>query len=300
MYSLKFGRVSRQLFTAMVFVFLAPATLFSQNQIPASDFRRHIADEGHPNTPMGPVLVTTGTFGLLTELTEENVKIEQWPTNIIPPEAITTLEEIKDMVTLTRMSRGMPIVKGSIGTKNYNPPAPGIAPHMKVVAVRTLTDDVIGPPLRPGNRVDVIGVFKRRDRSTNLITTNSRTFLKGVQVYSIGNRTTIDNDAKPRTSAASSIVGLLVTAKQSKALVFASDNGGIKLVLRGDDVENTGEVGSLDEVREMISEEEAEDIKVFQEIKNLRAHLDKQQQVLQQFKKRLEQLERLEQAEPSK
>ena len=241
----------------------------------------------------------TGTFGKLTELTEENVKIEQWPTNIIPAEAITTLEEIKDMVTLTRMSRGMPIVKGSIGTKNYNS-APGIAPHMKVVAVRTLADDVIGPLLKPGNRVDVIGVFKRRDRSTNLITTNSRTFLKGVQVYSIGNRTTIDNDAKPRTSAASSIVGLLVTAKQSKALVFASDNGGIKLVLRGDDVENTGEVGSLDEVREMISEEEAEDIKVFQEIKNLRAHVDKQQQVLQQLKKRLDQLERLKQAESSK
>lgn len=299
MYSLKFGRVRRQLFTAMVFVFLAPAILFSQDQIPAGRTQGSFKSMEQSSTPMGPVLVATDTLNLRTELTDENVKIEQWPTNIIPPEAITTLEEIKDMVTLTRMSRGMPIVKGSIGTKNYNF-APGIAPHMKVVAVGTLADDVIGPPLRPGNRVDVIGVFKRRDRSTNLITTNSRTFLKGVQVYSIGNRTTIDNHAKPRTSAASSIVGLLVTAKQSKALVFASDNGGIKLVLRGDDVENTGEVGSLDEVREMISEEEAEDIKVFQEIKNLRAHLDKQQQVLQQLKKRLDQLERLEQAESSK
>jgi len=117
---------------------------------------------------------------------------------------------------------------------------------------------------------------------------------------SIGNRTRIDSDAKPGTSPASTIVGLLVTSKQSEALVFAQDNGSIKLVLRGDDVENTGGVGSLDEVREMISQEEAEDIKIFQEIQKLRDSVDLQQQVMQQFKKRLDQLERLEQVESAK
>jgi len=298
MYSLKFGRVRRQLFTAMVFVFLAPAILFSQDQIPAGRTQGSFKSMEQSSTPMGPVLVATDTLNLRTELTDENVKIEQWPTKVIPPEAITTLEEIKDMVTSTRMNRGMPIVKGSIVHKNSLSPI--ILPNMKVVAVRVAASNTIGPPLRPGNRVDVIGSFKRRDRSTNLITTNSRTFLKGVQVYSIGNRTRIDSDAKAGTSPASTIVGLLVTEKQSEALVFAVDNGSIKLVLRGDDVENTGGVGSLDEVREMISQEEAEDIKIFQEIQKLRARVDKQQQVMQQFKKRLDQLEHLEQAEPAK
>ena len=208
-----------------------------------------------PVTPMGPVVLAASQLNLRTQLTDENVKIENWPTNIIPPDAVTSLEEIKDMVTLAPMSQRMPIMKGSIQHKNKST-GPPIPPNMKVVAVRVSADDTIGNLLNPGDRVDVIGVFKQRNRTTNQTSTKSRTFLKALQVYSIGNKTRVDSSEKSGNGSASSIVGLLVTEKQSEALVFVQDTGSIKLVLRGDDVENDGEVGELDEIEKIVAKKE--------------------------------------------
>ena len=165
-----------------------------------------------PVTPMGPVVLAASQLNLRTQLTDENVKIENWPINIIPPEAVTSLDEIKDMVTLAPMSQRMPIMKGSIQHKNKST-GPPIPPNMKVVAVRVSADDTIGNLLNPGDRVDVIGVFKQRSRTNSRSSTKSRTFLKALQVYSIGNKTRVDSSEKNGNGSASSIVGLLVTEK---------------------------------------------------------------------------------------
>ena len=208
-------------------------------------------------TPMGTVLVATGSLDLKAVLTEENVKIESWPSSIIPPDAVSDIEEITDMVTMTRMSQGMPIVRGAIQHRNtlIRPTIPG---NMKVFAIRLAADDTFGNLLEPGNKVDVIGVFKQRDSKTNQTTTTSRTFLKALQVYSINSKTRIDTSEKSENQSRTSIVGLIVTEKQSEALVFVQDTGSIKLVLRGDDVENNGEVEQLEEIKSEILKQEDE------------------------------------------
>ena len=129
---------------------------------------------------------------------------------------------------------------------------------MKVFAIRLAADDTFGNLLEPGNKVDVIGVFKQRDSKTNQTTTTSRTFLKALQVYSINNKTRIDTSEKSENQSRTSIVGLIVTEKQSEALVFVQDTGSIKLVLRGDDVENNGEVEQLEEIKSEILKQEDE------------------------------------------
>ena len=209
--------------------------------------------------PRGPVLLASTDLGLHEKLTEENVTLENWPIDTIPEGAVTTLEEITDMVTKTRMSPGIPIVHNAIQHKNisFSPPIPK---GMKVVAVRVAAHDTIGNLLRPGNKVDVIGVFKQRNPVTNQRTTNSRTFLKALEVYSIGNKTEIDPSEKGPNQNASSIVGLLVTQKQSEALVFVQDTGSIKLVLRGDDVENNGDVGHLQDLQEELANSESQQV----------------------------------------
>ena len=208
-------------------------------------------------TPMGTVLVATGSLDLKAVLTEENVKIESWPSSIIPPDAVSDIEEITDMVTMTRMSQGMPIVRGAIQHRNTLI-RPTIPENMKVFAIRLAADDTFGNLLEPGNKVDVIGVFKQRDSKTNQTTTTSRTFLKALQVYSINNKTRIDTSEKSENQSRTSIVGLIVTEKQSEALVFVQDTGSIKLVLRGDDVENNGEVEQLEEIKSEILKQEDE------------------------------------------
>jgi len=208
------------------------------------------ADADPAESPRGPVLLASEDLSLYDKLTEENVKLENWTLDTIPENAVTSLEEIADMVTTTRLSPGIPIVRSAIQHKNLSTD-PKIPDGMKVVAVRVAADDTIGNLLRPGHKVDVIGVFKGRDRTSNRTTTNSRTFLKALEVYSIGNKTTHDStETASGNSNASSIVGLLVTQKQSEALVFVQDTGSIKLVLRGDDDENDGEVGQLEDIRQ--------------------------------------------------
>ena len=219
--------------------------------------RRAVA--GPSETPHGPVLLASADLGIHEKLTEENVKLENWALNTIPPDAITSLEDIADMVTTTRMSPGIPIVRGAIEHKSVVT-RPDIPPNMKVVAVRVAADDTIGNLLRPGHKVDVIGVFKARDQNTGQTTTNSRTFLKALDVYSIGNKTTNDSSESANgNSNASSIVGLLVTQKQSEALVFVQDTGSIKLVLRGDDAENNGEVGELEDLQKQLASRDSGD-----------------------------------------
>jgi len=63
-----------------------------------------------PAIEMGPVLVAADHLDIYSKLTEENVKIENWPANIIPENAATSLEDIKDTIVLSRLSKGMPIV----------------------------------------------------------------------------------------------------------------------------------------------------------------------------------------------
>jgi len=82
--------------------------------------------------------------------------------------------------------------------------------------------------------------------------------LKALQVYSINNKTRIDTSEKSENQSRTSIVGLIVTEKQSEALVFVQDTGSIKLVLRGDDVENNGEVEQLEEIKSEILKQEDE------------------------------------------
>ena len=214
-----------------------------------------IADDGAA-AARGPVLLATGTLDMRTPLTEENVKIENWPVSIIPPDAVTSFEEVNEMVTLTRLSQGMPIIKTAIQHKS-TATTPPIGINMKVVAVRVSADDTIGNLLNPGDKVDVIGIFKKRNPATNLTTTESLTFLKALRVYSIGNKTTAESNEQGGNENASSIVGLLVTEKQSEALVFVQDTGKIKLVLRGDTEENTGEVGPLEDLDKLAAEKAA-------------------------------------------
>ena len=155
--------------------------------------------------------------------------------------------------------------------------------NMKVVAVRLPADDVIGPSLNIGDSVDVVGVFKKHNFKTNR-TTISQTFLRGVRVYSIGNRTI------KAGSSTSSIVGLLVTDKQAEALVFVQDNGSIKLTLRDDDAENDGSVGPLEEIRKKLIP--AEDFNAHLEIKRLQTIVDTQRRTIEKLKNRLKEIEK--------
>lgn len=205
------------------------------------------SSSSQPATKMGPVLVAADHLDIHAPLTEENVKIENWPANIIPEDAVTSMEEIADMIVLSRLSKGMPIVSSqTVNEKEHTKNRLAIPEGFKVVAIKVAGDDTISGLLNPGDKVDVIGFFKKRDRDGQT-QTSSKTFLKALRVWSVDGSVQANREQGGNGNG-SAIVGVLVNEKQSEDIYFAQKTGEIKLVLRGDYVEGDEDVEDLSDL----------------------------------------------------
>ncbi len=192
-----------------------------------------------PAPKTGPVLVAANQFDHGTLLTEENLKVEEWPLQIIPENAVTDLEEVKNMAITTRLSKGLAILKTDIVNKNEIRNL-AIPPGFKVVAIKVAADDTFNGLLAPGDKVDVIGVVRLRDETNSgKNTTISETFLKNITVFSV-NENMRAGGARELTGAKNnSIVSVLVNERQSEKIVLIQKVAQLKLVLRGDGLEDS-------------------------------------------------------------
>ena len=212
-----------------------------------------------PVTKMGPVLVAADHLDMHTLLTAENVKIENWPANIIPEDAATSIEDIEGKVNMARMTKGMPLVTTTlINEKDRD--IMNIPPGFKVVAIKVSGDDTLCGLLQPGDKVDIIGFFKKRGRTGQMQTT-SRTFLKALQVFSINNSMSAGATRDGQgTGSGGAIVSLLVNEKQSEDIYYVQKTGEIKLVMRGDFHEGDNDSESLSDIMDWDSKEELAEI----------------------------------------
>lgn len=204
-----------------------------------------------PAQEMGPVMVASGDIDVKAVLDETCVKLENWPKSIIPPGVATSLEEITDMSTRERLSPGAPIFKDKLIHKNQKIEI-DIPEGMKLVSVKVPPEDHVCGLLNPGDKVDVIGLFKRRKKDGTQ-QTMSRTFLKALQVFSINSRMTNDRgmEDEPAANNGSVIVGVLVNEKQAEEIFFVQRTGSLKLVIRGEATESDNEVEDISDIMNM-------------------------------------------------
>lgn len=215
-----------------------------------------------PEKEHGPVITAAEDLDPNTRLTEENVKIENWPLDIIPDDAATSLDDIEDMVNRNRLGKGMPIQK-SVIVNEKSVASLSIPRDMKVVAIKVPSDDLFGGLLSPGDKVDVIGLFSKRDKKNqNRINQTSKTFLRGLQVFSINNsmKSVETREDSPTAGTNSAVVGVLATEEQAEAMYYVQRTAQIKLTLRGDEATNDDDIESLEEIMgwNLIDEEEDE------------------------------------------
>ncbi len=184
-----------------------------------------------PDIQMGSVLVATIDLKHGTELTEENIKIENWPLDIIPEEACRSFEEIENKSITTRLSKSLPILRTDI-VKTSEIGKISIPAGFRVVAIKVQDDDTIDGLLQPGDHVDVIGVIQVRPEGAQETRTVSETFLKNIEVFSIGSKM---SKGLRDGGTTSTIVGVLVNERQSEQIVLIQKVAQLKLVLRGED-----------------------------------------------------------------
>ena len=180
-----------------------------------------------------PVVLANDHLNIKSPLTAENCRVENWPAKLVPEDAVSDLAMLESKFNKFRLSKNMPITREQIAEKAFFE-QDLIPPGHKVVAVKVNEDDTISGLLKPGQQVDIIGVFELpQEKGSNRRRKTAQTFLKGIRVYSIDG----DRDGSSEKSGGrrgNSVVGVLVTEKQSEEIVLVQKVGDLKLVLRGE------------------------------------------------------------------
>jgi len=184
------------------------------------------------------VIVAADDLEYKTLLTSENVKEEQWPIEIIPANAVTSLEQISDMATKTFVAKKMPISLSNIvhikQLNNIHIPRGFTVIHIKVSA-----DDTGNGLLQPGDRVNLIGHIKNRP---------AKTFLKGLRVFAVNAQLTAKTGSREEQGSKSdAIVGILANERQAEMIMQVQREGHLKLSFLGEDFDFEEEGGVIDE-----------------------------------------------------
>ena len=182
-----------------------------------------------PVLQTGPVVVPTKDLELGELLTEENCKILDYPIRLIPEAAVSSLDQVTDMATRQPMRKELPILLNQIIHKNQQGDLV-IPPGKKVCSIKVSAADMIDGLLRPGDRIDLVGIFKvRRDRQN---VTMAKTFLKNITVFSAGGKMTNSGIREPGGSRGG-IISVLVSPQQAEMLLLVQKAAQLSIVLRG-------------------------------------------------------------------
>lgn len=195
---------------------------------------------GNRGDAVAPVVETTSVvlandhLNIKTALTAENCRVEKWPSKLVPEDAITDIALLENKFNKFRLSKNMPITVEQVAERAFFE-QDLIPPGHKVVAVKVNEDDTISGLLKPGQQVDIIGVFELpKEKGSNRRLKTAQTFLKGIRVYSIDGDRDGSADKQSGGRRGDSVVGVLVTEKQSEQIVLVQKVGDLKLVLRGE------------------------------------------------------------------
>ena len=194
------------------------------------------SQNGEATIERGQVIVAAKNLSHGDDLTEETCKIEHWPLEVIPEAAARSFEQIKHKKIATRLTQNLPIMLSD--TKGANEISTlDIPKGFKVVAIKASAEDSNSGLLRPGDRVDVIGVVqvKAIDPLTGKVQsqTVSETFMKNIEVFSV-NGNTSSSGPREAESSGNVIIGVLVNEKQSELVVLVQKVAKLRMIMRGE------------------------------------------------------------------
>lgn len=175
-------------------------------------------------------------------LNEDNLKVSRRPVTEVPENSISSFEELKNMVVIQKIPKDLVIVSDFIVDRNEarlrkQPPS-----GFKAYCLKTSLEDLTHNSIEPGDRINIVGVFKVKDESgddSKLVTT----FLRNIEVWQ-----TNDRDSRLVTDEETdsiSTITVLLTDRQTETMTLAEDvSEKIRLVMANlDDVEDlTAEV----------------------------------------------------------
>jgi pilus assembly protein CpaB len=176
----------------------------------------------------GQVVVATAEVSPGNSLNAIGLKMATWPKELIPAQAASDLNQVNGRVALSLIASGEPILFNKLAPVGT---AAGLSSLMEENkrAFTVRVDDVTGVAgfIHPGDKVDILADMRVRGIDESF----SKTILQNIKVLSTGQIwEQKGGDGKP---AVVNTVTIELTPQESEVMNLATNEGKIRLVLRG-------------------------------------------------------------------
>ncbi|MBN1998115.1 Flp pilus assembly protein CpaB [candidate division KSB1 bacterium] len=192
-----------------------------------------------PKIPIRPVVVARMALPLGTKLDEKNLKISEWPENIVPGGAFTDISKTIGRVANTPIAEGEPVLETKLAPEGS---ASGfsslIPPGMRAMTVEVDVSSGVSGFILPNARVDVLVTVNAGTRRSE---SSTRIILEDIQVLAVDQ----NYQAKEDDPITVQSVTLLVDPNQAEKLALASTEGKLRLTLRNTSDRATNNTGGI-------------------------------------------------------
>ncbi|HEX3654741.1 MAG TPA: Flp pilus assembly protein CpaB [Pirellulales bacterium] len=187
-----------------------------------------------------PIFVAKEQIGMGDPLKPEVLKLEAWPTDKVPPGAITKLEDTENRRTRSIIFPGEPIIEPKLLGKGESSASPTdmIPKGFRVVSIRVDAVSGAASLIKPGDRVDVL-VHLQENPSRGITKTTTQTFLQHIKVFAVDD--VFRRDVDGAATVAAKTVSLLVTPAQGELVMLATELGTVRLAMRSANDEEDAE-----------------------------------------------------------
>ena len=185
-----------------------------------------------------PVVLASRDLSLGTVLTEEDLRVVEWPAGAMPNGFSNTRQELVGQAIIRDVHTNEPILATNLADTGLRGMIPLIEPGMRALSVRV--DEVVGVAgfVTPQTRVDII-LIMTPDGSSEAM---SKVILQNIQTLAAGQQIQETADGEPITVT---VVTVLVTPEQAETLALAAEEGQIQMALRHtldlESIETSGE-----------------------------------------------------------
>jgi pilus assembly protein CpaB len=185
------------------------------------------------------IFVAVNDIDVSEEITAENIKLEKWPADRVPNGALRELGDLEGKYANQRLFAGEPLMARKL-MDSMESTSLKIPRGYSVVSLQADAAASVANLVRPGDRVNVIGFFRKNDVIPESMT---KTVLTGVRVFAIDGRTVRSEDEDSGKSART--ISLLIHKEDEEAWTWANELGKVRLSLgRPDEFASKGEDGN--------------------------------------------------------
>jgi Flp pilus assembly protein CpaB len=222
------GVLKTMLFTKLKLVLVVLALVFGGS---ASVWVNKVIQAPPPVTETVPVVVAAREVPRFTTLSADMLKTRDFPKGLVPPGALTKVEDAVDRATYSPLVTGELLLEGKLAVRGAGRGMAAIIPKgMRGFTIPTpnIAAGVAGFIL-PGNKVDVLLTVS--GSGLNDAPTRTVTLLQGVEILAVDQRVEAPAENKVDAKELRSVT-LLVTPDQAAKLDLGQNKGVLHLSLR--------------------------------------------------------------------